>query len=125
MTDKIQYELFEKTDQEIFDEWVHTDFGDAVMNQFIRDAVGLKRQGFKTYSPWALIGHIRYHHDFKHGADKGEKYKISNNLIAYISRHAMEKCKELECFFKTKPLGNKNKNRHAVVVPIKEKERVA
>jgi len=95
-----------KDDAGRFDKWVHTRYGGDIMNQFIRDAVGLKRQGFETYSAWALVGHLRYHHDSKYGPENTEPYKISNNFIAYMARFAMDNCKELEGFFPTKKMKN-------------------
>jgi len=87
-----------------FDKWVHTRYGGDIMNQFIRDAVGLKRQGFTQYSQWALVGHLRYHHDSKYGPENTEPYKISNNFIAYMARFAMERCTELQGFFNIKQM---------------------
>ena len=93
-----------KDDAGRFDKWVHTRYGGDIMNQFIRDAVGLKRQGFNQYSQWALVGHLRYHHDSKYGPENTEPYKISNNFIAYMARFAMERVPELDGFFNIKQM---------------------
>ena len=90
-----------------FDKWVHTRYGGDIMNQFIRDAVGLRRQEFTSYSAWALVGHLRYHHDSKYGPENTEPYKISNNFIAHMARFAMERCDELEGFFNIKQMKDK------------------
>ncbi|MDD2778540.1 MAG: hypothetical protein PHI16_06600 [Methanocellales archaeon] len=118
-----QYDLFIKSQQEVFDAWVHTNYGGEIANKFIRLAIGLKRRGFKHYSPWAIVGRLRFHYDMKYSNQNCDQYKINNNHIAYLSRFAMLKCPELHGFFQCRELGvKKNVGNKAVVVEIKRKE---
>lgn len=119
--DSTQYELFEKTQQEIFDELIATPYGKEIAEKFIRLAMRFWSSGnHKTYSPWCIMGKIRCDFDLKNKQPDTESYKINNNMIAYFSRHAMRKRPELKGFLPTRELGKKKK-RHAVIVPIQER----
>jgi len=117
-----QYQLFEKTQQELFDEWVHTPFGGEIANTFIRVAIKMKRySGHKTYSPWCIAGKVRCDYDMKAKQPDAEEFKLNNNMIAYLSRFAMARCPELKGFLPTRELGKKKKKAtRAVIVPIQE-----
>jgi len=118
-----QYDLFEKTQQEVFDEWVHTPYGGEVANTFIRLALKLKRySGHKTYSPWCIAGKVRCDYDLRTKDLNEDDFKLNNNMIAYLSRHAMKKVPELKGFFPIRELGKKKSGRKAVVVEIKERK---
>ena len=117
-----QYELFQKTDQEVFDELISTPYGKEIAEKFIRLAMRFYSRGtHKTYSPWCIMGKIRCDFDLKNKRPEEETYKINNNMIAYFSRHAMRKRPELKDFLPTRELGKK-KTRRAVIVPIQERE---
>jgi len=89
----------------------HTPKGGEITNAFIRHAIQMKRRGFSHYSPWGIIGYIRYHYAFTHGPDE-TGYLINNKWIAHLSRFAMKRApKDLEGFFETRKMGGSDEGR--------------
>ena len=114
-----QFDLFQKSREEQFEEWVHTKVGGEIANKFIRLAIGVKRRGHKKYSAQSIIERLRWHYDMKHGPDK-EGFKVNHNWRSHLSRFAMRRCPELKGFFRTREQCEQ-KASHAVVIPVKRK----
>lgn len=112
-----QYDLFGKTHSQSFEAWVHTPQGGAVVNRFIRIAVGFHRRGQKIGAK-AIAERLRWNAFVR--LAEGQDWLVNNNHVAPMARFAMERAPELDGFFETRATGGNNKPRRAVVVEIRE-----
>ena len=114
----IQLDLFEKTLQEQFDDWVHSPEGGAAANRFIRMAIGLKRRRMKVGAK-AIWERLRWNYMIRN--PKNEQYALNNNYTAYMARFAMQRAPELQGYFNVRSLSSchQTRPRRAVVIPIR------
>lgn len=113
-----QYQLFKKTWQQEFDTWKNTPAGAEICNRFIRIAWGIMKRGKKVGAK-AIAERLRWYYMAKKQDDSA--YKINNNMIAYMARHAMVKEPELDGFFNLRVLGAPEPKK-VVILQTKKKE---
>ena len=112
----IQLDLFEKTHQQAFDEWVHTPEGGAAANRFIRMAIGLRRRSMKVGAK-AIWERLRWNYMIR--TNSGEDFALNNNYTAYMARFAMQRAPELRGYFNVRAVSDERpRPRRAVVIPI-------
>ena len=126
----MQFELFEKSWAEQFEDWVHTPGGRHIADRIIRAAwrywrrgrrMGMKalweqeRWRFKELKRYAAGRGIRLR--------KVDGYAFNNNFTAYMSSFVEMKEPRLKGFFEKRERGRKGRSeRMAVVVPINERK---
>ena len=106
----------------LFDDWVMQevvtpDYGDGlsldeqferwiaanphVLEEFIRRARALKRQGVARFGAKAIIEGMRYDRAIRTG---GDTFKLNNNYTSRLVRRALERAPDLEGFFELRAL---------------------
>ena len=78
--------------------WAATEKGLYVICETIYRARQLIRNGFVTYGIAGIYEAIRYDRSIAIGVDI-DGYKLNNNHKAYLARHIMAKCPDLDGFF--------------------------
>ena len=114
----VQFELFEKTADQLFAAWIESPAGRHILDAFQREALRMRRRGFRRYSAQAIIERLRWEHDLKHGPD-ADGFKINHNWRRLLAKRAIATTPELEGFFQFRA-PDANKPRRAVVVPLRK-----
>jgi hypothetical protein len=117
----VQYELFQKTHQQAFDDWVRTAEGQEAANRFIRIAWAAKTRGVRVGAK-AIWERLRWHYEFVAQRKNDEGYRLNNVYTAYMARFAMDMKPELQGFFETRTVGKDAKPRRAILVNIRPGE---
>jgi len=120
-----QYELSLVTPKgyQAFDLWRHTPIGGEITNRAIRLSIGIKRRGFKRYSIRAVIHRLRWHYAMTHGPNGEDQYLINNNMTPYLARFIMDRVPDLQGFFETRELGQRQKTRAIVVLSVDKQQK--
>ena len=132
----IQYSLFRDQcpHQQAFDHWRKTKGGGHIVNLFIREAVRAKRNG-----EWATakgicedlrrrIGSIRARMEVRGiHLQESDGFALNNNFTAYLARFSMERCPELNGYFRLRDLGatKAGPKRVYVVEPVNHRPQMA
>lgn len=83
--------------------WI--DQNPKVLDTFVQLSLQMLASGRKHYSHWNIVNRIRWDYDI---ATVGEEFKICNDFIAFLARHAMAMQPELEDFFELRELGTES-----------------
>ena len=78
-------------------QWIHTDIGGQVANDFIRLALYCKNILHKKVGAKCLSEKIRWDYEVSKPVD--EEYKINNNYTSYLARFAMLRVADLRGYF--------------------------
>jgi hypothetical protein len=115
----VQYELFERTLDQIFDDWIGSPGGRALLDEATRRSIALRRRGFSRYGIKAILESVRFDQDINLGPDH-EPFRVNNIYASRLARYIMGSVRDLEGFFETRELRSRNghKPRRAVVIPI-------
>jgi hypothetical protein len=117
----VQYELFQKTHQQAFDDWVHTEEGREAADRFIRLAWAAKKRGVRVGAK-AIWERLRWHYEFVAIRSGNDGYRLNNVYTAYMARFAMDRDPNLQGFFETRTVGKDAKPRRAILVNIRPGE---
>ena len=98
-----QADLFQKTIDDKFSIWVHTEAGREIANQFIRASYGLQNAGWKRYGAKRIIEGIRWNVHLEHGPG-AEDFKCNNNYTSRLARFAEDREPNLQGFFEMRML---------------------
>ena len=94
-----QPDLFDPSQVDKFNQWVHTLAGREIANHFIRLAYGLRRRGFKHYGSKSICERLRWHYTLKYAKTGSGEWKINNNWTAHLARFAEDREPTLKGFF--------------------------
>jgi len=78
-------------------EWIHTDMGGQVTNDFIRLALYCKTRLNKKVGQRAIWEKLRWSYEYER--PDGEEYLLNNNYTKYVALFAEERVPELKGYF--------------------------
>lgn len=88
-----------------FLEWIETEDGRTVEQEFIQRARMLKARGKTRYGARALVEVLRY--DAAVRLEGDDSFRINNDHAARLARRVMEQCPDLAGFFEVRELGGR------------------
>jgi hypothetical protein len=118
-----QYELFEKTISQRFDDWIETDFGKWVAGNFIKEAYTWYVIRNKLVGPrfiWERLRWILLTEEYSEGVrpPKGDKYRMNDHYLTPLCKFAVEKEPRLNGLFHFRSRSPKKK-RAIVILDVK------
>lgn len=78
-------------------DWIHTDMGGQVVNDFIRLALHCKNHLHKKVGQRAIYEKLRWSYEYER--PDGEEYMLNNNHTKYVAMFAEERVPELKGYF--------------------------
>jgi len=85
-----QPDLFDPSQVDKFNQWVHTPAGREIANHFIRLAY---------YGSKGIVERLRWHYTLKYAKIGSGEWKINNNWTAHLARFAENREPTLRGFF--------------------------
>lgn len=85
---------------EAYQQWARAN--PSVPDTFLALARQMRAAGKRRYSAWAVVNRIRWDYDIR---TTGDEFKIRNDFIAMLARHAIARDPSLEEFFELRQMG--------------------